>query len=145
MLVDTNILLYSVDESSPFHQACRSWMEEALNGPRRVGLPWQSLTGFLRIATNHRAMENPLPPGDAWEVVEQWLASPSTWVPSPTQGYHTILAKLIRDLDLRGNLIPDAALAALCIQDGLAVVSADSDFARFREITWINPLWAENA
>lgn len=52
MLVDANILLYAVDEDSPFRPQARQWLEGALNGPRRVGLPWQSLTGFMRIATN---------------------------------------------------------------------------------------------
>jgi uncharacterized protein len=31
-------------------------------------------------------------------------------------------------------------LAALSVEHGLAVVSADSDFARFRELTWVNPV-----
>ncbi len=141
MLLDTNILLYSVDEESPFHSNAKSWMEKELNGPRRIGLPWQSLTGFLRIATNHRAMVKPLSSTEAWTIVEEWLAAPSTWIPAPSRGFPDILSRLIGDLRLGGNLIPDAVLAALCIQHGLAIVSADSDFARFREITWINPLW----
>jgi len=42
--------------------------------------------------------------------------------------------------ELAGNLIPDAMLAALAIEHGLTVCSADTDFARFDEITWVNPL-----
>lgn len=45
----------------------------------------------------------------------------------------------MRDLDLRGNLVADAAVAALCIEHGLEVVSADTDFARFPEVVWVNP------
>jgi len=46
----------------------------------------------------------------------------------------------VYDLDLRGNLVSDAALAALALEHGLAVVSADSDFARFGELRWLDPL-----
>lgn len=139
MLVDANILLYAVDEDSPFHGAGRNWIEAALNGPMRVGLPWQSLTAFMRIATNPRAMANPLSPFEAWEMVESWLDAPNTWVPQPGRGYREILGRLILDLRLTANLIPDAALAALCIEHGLSIVSADSDFARFAELEWFNP------
>ena len=140
MLVDANILLYAVDETSPFHTASKSWLEAALNGSRRIALPWQSLLGFLRVATNPRALENPLSPDEAWGFIEDWLGAPCSWIPQPATGYGTILGRLVRDLRLSGNLIPDAALAALCIEHGLAIVSADSDFARFGELTWINPV-----
>ncbi len=43
MLVDANILLYSVDEDSPFHNRASEWLTETLNGPHRVGVPWLSL------------------------------------------------------------------------------------------------------
>jgi len=139
MLVDANILLYAVDEDSPFHAAARNWIEEALNGPRRVGIPWQSLTAFMRISTNPRAMTSPLAPGEAWGLVESWLDAPNAWVPQPGRGHREILGRLIRDLHLGANLIPDAVLAALCIEHGLSIVSADSDFGRFAEVEWFNP------
>ena len=140
MLVDANILLYAVDESSPFHDAARSWMDDALNGTRRVGIPWVSTSAFLRIATNARAIREPLQPAEAWEFVEEWLNAPVAWTPAPGESHREILGRLIRDLDLRGNLIADAVLAAMCIEHGLDIVSADSDFARFKEIRWINPV-----
>lgn len=139
MLVDANILLYSVDEDSPFHETARDWMTEALNGPQRVGIPWTSLWAFLRIATNPRAMVDPLTPAQAWEHVDDWLAAPATWTPSPGRGHAEILRTLLVGQDLRVGLVTDAALAALCLEHGLAIVSADSDFARFSELVWINP------
>lgn len=140
MLVDANILLYAVDEESRFHEAALSWLESALNGPRRVGIPWPSLTAFVRIATNPRALREPLAPEEAWDFVEDWLDAPSVWVPVPGRGHREVLGRLVRDLDLRGNLVSDAVLAALCIEHGLQIVSADSDFARFTELTWLNPV-----
>lgn len=140
MLVDANVLLYAVDEASPFHDAARSWLVDALNADRRVGLPWQSLSAFLRIVTSPRALERPLSPAEAWSHVEDWLDASPVWVPSPGPPHREILGRLVRELDLRANLVSDAILAALCIEHGLAIVSADSDFARFTGVEWINPV-----
>ncbi|MGH9156727.1 MAG: TA system VapC family ribonuclease toxin [Acidimicrobiales bacterium] len=140
MLVDANILLYAVDESSRFHGTARSWLEEALNGPSRVGLPWLSLTAFVRIATHSRALEHPLASSEAWGFVEDWLDAPAAWIPQPGRAHCEVLGRLVRDLDLRGNLVTDGALAALCVEHGLQIVSADSDFARFTELSWLNPV-----
>jgi len=142
MLVDANILLYAVDETSPAHESALAWLEEALNGQRRVGLPWASLTAFVRISTHPRALQSPLAPATAWGQVEGWLDAPTTWVPAPGPGHRVILGQLIREMDLRANLVPDAVLAALCIEHGLSIVSADSDFARFPQVTWTNPVAA---
>ncbi|MDN5571459.1 MAG: PIN domain-containing protein [Propionibacteriaceae bacterium] len=140
MLVDANILLYSVDEASPFHAKASAWLTAALNGPRRVGLPWQSLWAYLRIATNPRASLAPMTPGEAWENVDAWLAAPAAWTPAPGPGHAEILRDLATRLDLRAGLVSDAALAALALEHGLAIVSADSDFARFPGLMWINPV-----
>lgn len=85
-------------------------------------------------------MESPLPPAAAWKLVEEWLDAPTTWVPNPSEGHRDSLGRLIAQLDLRGNLVTDAVLATYCIEYGLSIVSNDSDFARFAEIRWINPL-----
>lgn len=140
MLVDANILLYSIDRTSPFHPPAFQWITETLNGTRRVGIPWLSISAFLRIATNPRATSRPLTPTEAWQHVDGWLDAPAVWVPEPGRGHREILGRLITSLDLRAGLISDAVLAAMCIEHGLEIVSADSDFARFTEITWINPI-----
>ena len=59
MLLDANVLLYSIDATSPFHKPARDWLTDALNGPRRVAIPWLPLWAFVRIATNPRAVRRP--------------------------------------------------------------------------------------
>jgi toxin-antitoxin system PIN domain toxin len=142
VLVDANILLYSIDLTSPFHPAADQWLTAALNGTRRVGLPWMSLMAFVRIATNPRAARRPLTPAEAWSHVEGWLDAPAAWIPEPGREHRAILGELLTRLDLRAGLVTDAVLAALCIEHGLSIVSADSDFARFTGLTWINPVAA---
>jgi toxin-antitoxin system PIN domain toxin len=139
MLVDANLLLYAVDERSPHHSRARDWLAAALNGDRRVGLPWLSLAAFVRIATNPRASDRPLASGAAWQHVEDWLACPTAWVPSPTPRHAELLGVLIRRYELTANMITDAQIAALAIEHGLTVYSADTDFARFSEISWVDP------
>ena len=82
----------------------------------------------------------PLTPSDAWTHVEQWLACATAWIPAPTERHAEILGTLIQKYELRGNLVSDAQIAALAIEHGLAVCSADTDFARFEEIEWIDPM-----
>lgn len=139
-IVDANILLFAVDEASRFHDAARDWLSSRLNGSTRVGLPWPSLLAFMRISTNPRAFDDPLKPDVAWRRVEEWLDSDAAWIPLATERHADVLGGLIRTYDLRSDLIPDADLAALAIEHGVGIASADTDFARFTEIAWENPL-----
>jgi toxin-antitoxin system PIN domain toxin len=141
MLVDANLLLFARDAESRFHDAAREWLTARLNGPVRVGLPWQSLVAFVRIATHPRAYERPLGPDAAWRQIRAWLDAEAAWVPLPTERHGEILGQLVVEHQLRGNLVSDAHLAAL--EHGLQVCSADSDFARFTQVRWVNPLAAD--
>ncbi len=140
MLVDANLLIYAVDSTAARHEAASGWLTEQLNGARRVGLPWQSLSAFLRISTHPRAFARPLAPGTAWERVTDWLAAPAAWIPQPGSQYARIVGELITAHDVGGNLVPDAHLAALAVEHGVELCSADTDFARFPEVRWTNPL-----
>lgn len=140
MLVDANILLYSVDSRSPHHEAASEWLTTVLRGERRVALPWQTIGAFVRIITHPRVTDSPLTGVEAWTFVQDWLAVPVCWIPAPTTRTARTLGMLIKRHGLSGNAIPDAQLAALAIEHGVSVVSNDSDFARFPELTWENPL-----
>lgn len=141
-LVDANILIYAVDERTPLHRAAVDWLTHQFNGPRRVGLPWQSTATFLRIVTHPRVFPRPLAPAAAYGCVTAWLSTPVAWIPQRGPEYGRILGQLISTYNVGGNLIPDAMLAALAIEHGVTLYSADTDFARFTELRWENPLQA---
>lgn len=141
MLVDANLLVYAIDEDDPSHARANRWLTDALGGERPVGLPWESLTAFVRLVTNPRVKTEPLDATEAWGFVADWLAADQVWVPQPSSAHTEILGRLISSYRVRANLVQDAHLAAIAIGHGLAVYSADSDFARFAaDVEWRNPL-----
>lgn len=140
MLIDASVLLYAADSASPFHERVATWLEGVLNGPRRVGFAWPSVTAFLRIVTHPRALERPLTAEQAWAYVEDWLTCDNAWIPQPTASHAAVLGGLITSAGLRGNLISDAHLAALAIEHGAALATTDRDFARFPGLKFFNPL-----
>jgi len=85
-------------------------------------------------------MARPLTPAVAWQQVADWLAAPAAWTPVPGRSHADLLGDLVNRYDVRGNLMPDAQLAALALEHGLTVCSADTDFARFVDVSWENPL-----
>lgn len=139
ILVDTNLLLYAVDEASPHHERARSWLEGWLNGSAGVGLPWQVLNAFVRLASNPRVSPNPMPVSRAWAIVDEWLGLEATFTPEPTRRHREILSGLIPTVT-RAELVPDAHLAALAMDYGLVLCSSDPDFQRFEGLSWENPL-----
>ena len=140
MLIDANLLIYAVDVTAPEHDKASAWLTDQLNGDRRVGLPWESLMAFLRITTHPRATADPLRPADAWRFIRDWLAVDVVWVPVATERHADVVGGLVGRYRISGNLVPDGQLAALAIEHGLEICSADTDFARFNEVRWRNPM-----
>jgi toxin-antitoxin system PIN domain toxin len=122
------------------HERARSWLDQRLNGTTRVGLPWPSLLGFLRLVTNPRVFERPESMRAAWDQVLEWLGCDAAWIPSPTERHGEVLGRLLGLSGVRANLVPDAHLAALAIEHGLALASTDGDFARFPGLRFENPI-----
>ncbi|MEX2034557.1 MAG: TA system VapC family ribonuclease toxin [Xanthobacteraceae bacterium] len=140
ILVDVNLLIYATFENMKQHRAARAWLESQFNGSTRVGLPWACLLGYLRIATNQRAFSGAIKIDDAWDQMKGWLACDPVWIPQPTERHAEVLGTLLSQPGVHGDLVPDAHLAALAIEHGLTLCSTDGDFARFRELKWLNPL-----
>jgi toxin-antitoxin system PIN domain toxin len=142
ILIDANILVYAHVGSFAQHKLARDWLDQQLSGPSRVGLPWPSLLAFLRLVTNPRMFERPEPMAEAWGQVLSWLACGTVWIPEPTERHAELLGRLLALPGIHGNLLPDAHLAALALEYGLTLCSADGDFARFPGLRWVNPLAA---
>jgi toxin-antitoxin system PIN domain toxin len=139
-LPDVNLLLYGLDEASPQHARARPWLEDLLSEMEPVGFAWPVLLAFLRLSTRAQVFVSPLQPAEAFDVVESWLAQPCAVVVHPTERHLAVLRGLLEALGTAGNLTADAHLAALAIEHGGEVCSADTDFGRFRGLRWTNPL-----
>jgi uncharacterized protein len=142
ILVDANLLVYAHVRDVPQHEAARIWLDQQLAGPAAVGLPWASLLAFLRVVSNPRIFPRPEPIADAWRQVRDWLACAPAWTPQPTDRHAEILGRFVSVPGVRGNLVPDAHLAALAVEHGVTLCSTDGDFARFPGLRWLNPLAA---
>ncbi len=140
VLIDANILLYARFSDLPQHQAARKWLDERLNNLEPTGIPWNSLAAFARIASNHRVFSDPLDSDEITNQILQWTKRRNVWHPEPGERFAALFTGLIAATQCTGNLIPDCFLAALAQEHGLTVVSSDTDFARFPNLRWFNPL-----
>jgi toxin-antitoxin system PIN domain toxin len=137
---DLNLLLYAVDDTSPQHAPARRWLSDMMSGTETVAFAWTVLLGFVRLATSARVFSDPLAVGDAIDVVSGWLAQPNAIAVDPTDRHLTVLRDLLDPLGTAGSLTTDGHLAALAIEHGAEIHSADTDFARFPGLRWTNPL-----
>lgn len=140
VLVDANLLLWAHHSRFEQHPQAREWWSATLSTTALVGIPWPTTLAFLRVSTHPRALELPLALPDAWAVVREWLARPNVRVPVPTDRHAYILGDLLLRGQAAGNHTTDAHLAALAIEWGLELCSADRDFARYPGLRWHNPI-----
>ena len=141
IVVDANVLVYAVDRDSPRHRTAKLWLEAALSGSETVGFSWIVLLAFLRLTTQSRLFRNPLTMEQAFDVVFSWLDQPSATVVHPGPRHAELLRSLLPAGS--GNLVNDAHLAALALEHGATLCSADTDFGLFRGLKWVNPFAAK--
>ena len=139
-LPDVNVLLYAVDTAAPKHARAQQWLEDQLSGTETFAFAWAVLLAFLRLSTNPRVFEAPLRPAEALDLIDGWLAHPTCTVVQPTERHAALLRELLEPLGAAGNLTSDGDLAALAIEHGAELCSADADFSRFARLRWVDPL-----
>ena len=137
---DVNLLLYAMIADFPEHDRARAWWAGVVDGDQLVGLPLVALFGFIRVSTNRRIFGRPLPASAAIGLVEAWLARPHIQLLHAGPRHLEIAFGLLRALGTAADLTTDAQLAALAIENQAELYSADTDFARFPGLRWINPL-----
>jgi toxin-antitoxin system PIN domain toxin len=140
IVLDANLLLYAYDAASPRHSAARQWLEQTLSGQVPVGLPWQTIGAFLRIATNTRLPGNRWTPEEAAGIVDDWLRQPNVRVLAAGENHWLLLRTMLIEGQAHGALVTDAQLAALAMEYGGTLHTTDRDFARFPGLRWTNPL-----
>ncbi|MCM2257767.1 MAG: type II toxin-antitoxin system VapC family toxin [Vicinamibacteria bacterium] len=140
ILVDANLLIYAIDKDSPQHKPARKWIEAALSGSDTVGLAWGVILAFLRLTTRPGILQRPMSADQAIAYVDEWLALPNVEIVQPGETHWSVFRNLLHAAGSAGNLTSDAHLAALAIERGATLCSADNDFRRFPGLRHENPL-----
>ena len=139
-LPDVNVLIYAHREDADEHEAYTNWLENLVNGEEPFALAEIVLSGFLRIVTNPKIFAPETPMQTALEFCDRLVAWPRSVMILPTERHWPLFAKLCGGSRIKGALVSDAYLAALCIEHGCELVTTDSDFARFEGLRWKHPL-----
>jgi uncharacterized protein len=138
---DVNVLVRAFKRESHHHDAYADWLHGVLVGAEDVGLVEPVLTGLVRLATHPRVFANPAPTGVALAFVEALRQAPaSRHLPATDASWDRLGALAAVDVGVRGNLVPDAHLAAVALTHGGRVATADRGFARFEGLRWFDPL-----
>ena len=130
--VDTNILVYAHRQELPKHRAALAALTRLAEGRARWGIPVFCLGEFLRVITHPRLFAPPHTTAEATRAVERLIESPSLEVLNPGGDYLQLLLNSIRGAQVRGNLVFDAQVVALCREAGVnELLTEDRDFSRF--------------
>jgi len=140
VLLDVNVLLYAHREELPDHEACLAWLDELIHSPQAYGMADLVLSGFLRMVTNSRVFTPPSPLEAALKFVAQVRDRPNCTPIRPGARHWDIFMNLCRETQCKGNLVPDAYLAAMAIESGSEWITTDRDFSRFPGLRWRHPL-----
>ncbi len=138
--IDANILLYASDRTSPFSERARAFLAQRAGDSDPFYIAWPTIMSYLRIATHSAIFSNPLSPEEATENIQALLELRHVRTLSEEEGFWDVYREISGRLPVRGNLVPDAHLAALLRQHGInTLYSNDADFRKFSFLTVINP------
>ena len=139
ILTDVNILVHAFRIDSPQHLTCRAWLDGVVNGDARYGMAPQVLSGVIRITTHPKVFAVPSGLDEVLRFCDILLDQSHCVVIQPGERHWEIFKRLCIEADARGNLVPDAWLAALAIESGCEWITLDRDYARFSGLRWRLP------
>ena len=138
--VDTNVLVYASDQSSPFHTRAGALLQAIAAGPDLVYIFWPVVLGYLRISTHPAIFQAPLSAADATSNIDGLVSRPHVRTCGEVEGFWDTYRQVGAGTPVRGNLVPDAHVVALMRQNGVTTIwSHDRDFRKFRGIDVRDP------
>lgn len=139
--IDVNILLYASDTNSPQHDKAATFLNSCATGGEMFCLAWLTLMSYVRMSTHPAIFQRPLSHADAIRNVEALVSTPMCRVIGEEDGFLDIYRRLTDEVPTRGNLVPDAHLAAVLLQHGVVqLYTHDRDFRKFSALRVIDPL-----
>jgi toxin-antitoxin system PIN domain toxin len=140
ILVDVNVLVYACRRDAARHREYNTWLADALGGAEAVGIAPESLAAVVRITTHPRVWKSPLTTEQAFTFVNAVRSAPMAVPVLPGADHWRLFTALCKESGARGNLVSDAWMAALAIEQGCTLVTTDRDFVRFRGVRTQHPL-----
>ncbi len=140
--LDTNILVYAHRREPRNHIIARDLLRNLAEGTNSWAIPWPCIYEFFSVVTNPRIWkETASSPEQAWNQLDAWAGSPTIYLLGETDDFFTVLEKFLRKPRVRGPIVHDARVAAICIAHGVdELLTADRDFALFPELSTRNPM-----
>ena len=138
-LADVNILLYAFRSDNEHHQSCREWLNGVVNGEAHYAVSPQVLSSVVRIATHPKIYARPSALLDVLDFCAVITAPLHCHLVQPGPRHWDIFARLCREANAKGSLVPDAWFAAIAIEWGCEWFTLDGDFARFRGLRLYRP------
>jgi toxin-antitoxin system PIN domain toxin len=139
ILPDVNVLVYAHWRYAPEHRRYREWLDGVIASDESYGIADVVLSGVIRIVTHPRIFSPPSTPEEAVGFAAHVRGQPNCVPVHPGPRHWEIFTRLCRESGARGNLVPDAFLAALAIESGSEWITTDGDFGRFRGLRWRRP------
>jgi uncharacterized protein len=141
-LLDADILIGAFRPDDPDHARLKEWLEGTLSGGSVVTFPALVEVAFLRIVTHPRIFRSPSSLLEAVGFLRAIRATGFFREVPWTQRMRERWWNWCRELDLHGDDVNDAYLAATAAEQRCSLVSRDQVFGRFQGLDWRNPLSA---
>ena len=139
LLLDVNVVFYAHRAEFPQHTVAKEWLQSTLASGEPFAAPGHVLASVMRMATNHRWMRPPSTVDQVLDFCGQITRAPGWLDLAPGRRHWEIFDRLSRDTNATGDLVPDAFLAALAIENDCELVSFDRGFRRFPGLRFSPP------
>ena len=139
--VDTNVLVYAHRREASEHRVARDRLRALAQGSDRWAIPWPCVYEFFSVVTSPRIWrQTASTPQQAWAQLDGWFSAPALHLIGESQGFAAMLAGFVRRPRVRGPVVHDARIAAICVAHGVKVLlTRDREFSLFPELDVENP------
>lgn len=139
--VDTNVLVYAHRREPEEHARAFSLLRELCEGSDSWAIPWPCVYEFFSVVTNVRIWKSAAStPDQAWAQLAAWFDAPGLSLLGEPDEFPTLLARFVRRARVRGPIVHDARVAAICVAHGIdRLLTRDRDFSLFPEVVTEDP------
>ena len=140
-MVDTNVLVYAADQTSPFHEPSRQLRDQGMTGAVALALSPQVLLEFFAVITNPKRVLQPRSPKEAREEIEKYLQARQIRKIYPGPDILDRILALLQTYEVRRQEVFDVYLAATMLTNNVTRIYTYNreHFEKFTELAVFTP------